>query len=183
MFTLLAPYKLYAMIGSAFIVALILSAYLYEKHAHKRAVQDMATFNQQLHDADIAKQAENALKLKIAQKTIEDSAKIHADEQAQILSQYASQISKGKIQNETTTKQLVTANYSLNELRRNIADSLKPMPSRNKTASDTAETWGADNPTLSQQLDTCKAAAAIATSDYNALYKHDAANCELTNCN
>ena len=71
--------------GQLLIICLILSAYLYEKHAHKRAVQEMATFKQQLHDADIAKQAENALKLKIAQKTIEDSAKVNAEEQAQIL--------------------------------------------------------------------------------------------------
>lgn len=169
--------------GQLFIIGLILSAYLYEKHAHKRAVQDMAIFKQQIHDADIAKQAENALKLKIAQKTIEDSAKIHADEQAQILNQYALQISKGKIQNENATKQLVTANANLEQLRRSVADSVKPMPARNKTASDTAETWQFDYAAVSQRLDTCKAAAAIATSDYNALYKHDAANCELTGCN
>ena len=169
--------------GQLLIIGLILSAYLYEKHAHKRAVQDTAVFKQQLHDADVAKQAENALKFKIAQKTIEDSAKVHADEQAQILNQYALQISKGKIQNETATKQLNTANANLDQLRRAVADSLKPMPIRGKTATDTAEAWRADNTALLGQLDTCKAAAAIATSDYNALYKHDAANCALTGCN
>ena len=169
--------------GQLLIIGLILSAYLYEKHAHKLAVQEMTVFKQQLHDADIAKQAENALKLKIAQKTIEDSAKVHADEQAQILSQYAIQISKGKIQNETATKQLNTANANLDQLRRAVADSLKPMPARGKTASDTAEAWRVDNTTLSAKLTTCESAAAIATSDYNALYKHDAANCELTGCN
>ena len=169
--------------GQLLIIVLILSAYLYEKHAHKRAVQDMTTFKQQIHDADIAKQAENALKLKIAQKTIEDSAKIHADEQAQILSKYAIQISKGKIQNENATKQLNVANANLSELRRAVADSVKPMPARGKTATDTAEAWQSDYRALLGQLDTCKAAAAIATSDYNALYKHDAANCELTGCN
>ena len=169
--------------GQLIIIGLILSAYLYEKHAHKRAVEEMATFKQQIHDADIAKQAENALKLKIAQKAVEENEIIHADEQAQILAKYASQISKGKIQNETATKQLNVANANINELRRAVADSVKPMPARNKSASDTAESWRADYTAVSQQLDTCKAAAAIATSDYNALYKHDVANCELTGCN
>lgn len=168
--------------GQLLIIVLILSAYLYEKRAHKSAMQALATFKQQIHDADVAKLAENALKLKIAQQTNIDSAKIHADEQAQILNNFVNAINKGKAQNETTTLKLNTATANLEQLRKSVANSIEPMPVRAETASNPTESWRADNAALFERLDACKAAGALAASDYNELYKRFDANCTITGC-
>ncbi|MDP3819208.1 MAG: hypothetical protein Q8Q57_09450 [Methylotenera sp.] len=142
-----------------------------QKVAHERAVQELATYKQQIAES-VAKQAhENEIKRIKAESAIK-STQLEHDKQIEVIKNEYSKINK-------------LSNLTIADLRNKLRQSISDTFDLPKVDTDTERTpveWSDSYRAITAQYEILKQACTISTSDYNALRGWADAACLQVGC-
>lgn len=154
------------------IVAYCLHSYNALYKAKKEAINELASFKQAIAIKVRVQEIENAIKLQIAQKEVEQAELIHAKQIEGIKNVY---------EKRTKTNFNTIANLR-DQLRDQIASDTYAMPNAYSDTERTAQEWSDSYAAIVRQYKNLTDACRITTSDYNLLREWADTACNQVGC-
>ena len=162
----------YLTVGLIILLSLISLYAYYEKTRYAVAMHQIDTIKQDYALQVANRQAENTVKLNLANQQINLLTKLHLDQLNSVKGQYE----------KTNKLSNITISNLRNELRDKINSDSIGLPEIASDSVRSSTEWKSSYSTLAKQYETLIAGCKITTSDYNLLREYSDNNCLIFGC-